>query len=140
MDPLYQAFVSHLKAHAPLTALVGTKIYALDAPSGTAKPYITFFRYSGRPFTTLQTGGTLFVARIQVDCVSETPDDAVSIARTVYSRVHGFKGQMGTNALEVRHAVFDTQADQSLASQNAHDISDKIASIDFNITYFEPIS
>lgn len=46
-NPVREALHAKLAAHAPLTALVGTRIYFQDAPQDATYPLVIFFKSSG---------------------------------------------------------------------------------------------
>lgn len=74
------ALLKHLLAQAALSALVGERIYYVNAPQDVRTPYIVFFKVSATRERSL-TGTSHFVnSRFQFSIFSETYYEAKQIA------------------------------------------------------------
>ena len=91
-----QGLYTYLSADAGITALVGSRIYALMLPQGVTYPAITYQRVSGpREYA---MGGPAGVAnpRFQIDIYSDTGYLAAKqVAGAVRSALSGYSGAMG---------------------------------------------
>jgi len=102
---LEEAIYARLAGTAPLSALVGDRIFPLLAPPETASPYATYQRIDGASDHVLDDGPSgLGEARVQVDCWSAEREgvDAYSEARRVALAVagglDGFRGLVDDGA------------------------------------------
>lgn len=93
------ALYTRLSTYAPLTALVGTRIYPLVAPQGTTLPYCVYRKVSpGRQYTL--DGYAIERPRMQVSCYGATYGQAKGVAVQVTAAVEswaavGFGWQVG---------------------------------------------
>ena len=78
-----KSLVATLKGNAPLAALVGTKIFPLIVPQGTAFPCISYQRISGMPANTLSGHSGLEEIDLQIDVWAKTYTEAKAIAKAV---------------------------------------------------------
>ena len=78
-----KSLVATLKANTALTALVGTKIFPLIVPQGTALPCISYQRISGMPANTLSGHSGLEEIDLQIDVWAKTYAEAKTIAKAV---------------------------------------------------------
>lgn len=75
-----------LAAASGLTALVGTKIYALEAPPGAALPYVVYYLGSGLIPNLVQRDTLNFVYRVQ--SLATTRASAEAIFQQIYAALH----------------------------------------------------
>lgn len=88
-----ETLVARLKATPEVTALVGTRIYPMEAPQGVLPPWIVYQRVSTNPFVVLRGQSGLDDPRLQFNAWADT----YSTARAV--------------ATQVRHSLDDYEAD-----------------------------
>ena len=72
-----------LREDAGLSALVGSKVFALVIPQGTKLPCITFQRIGGMPANTLSGHSGLEEIDLQIDVWARDYDEAKAIAKAV---------------------------------------------------------
>ena len=72
-----------LREDAGLSALVGSKVFALVIPQGTKLPCITFQRIGGMPANTLSGHSGLEEIDLQIDAWARDYDEAKAIAKAV---------------------------------------------------------
>jgi hypothetical protein len=77
------ALLKHLLAQSALAALVGEKIYYVNAPQEVANPYIVFFKVSAVRETSLTGTSHLVNSRFQFSIFSETYYQAKQIAEQI---------------------------------------------------------
>jgi hypothetical protein len=75
--------VATLKGNAQLAALVGTNIFPIIIPQGTAFPCISYQRISGMPANTLSGHSGLEEIDLQIDVWAKTYTEAKAIAKAV---------------------------------------------------------
>ena len=80
-----QALRTALVGNAGVSALVGSKVYALTIPQGVALPCITYQRVSGAPQNTLEGHSGAEAVLIQLDCWAVTFSAAKGLAKAVRS-------------------------------------------------------
>jgi len=80
------ALSSRLLAYSNLTALVGTKIFNLEAPPGVALPYVTYYIASGLIPNTVQRDTLNFVYRVQSLATSRASAEAIH--QQIYAALH----------------------------------------------------
>lgn len=118
---------TYLKAHAPLTALVGSRIYFLEA-SQKIDPadgdYVVFFKLSGGRHGKLDFARPLF----QISYYSRNRWKAVDGAEVVIAALKGYSGLMGT--VGVTHGAY--RDDRSIRTGDLYQ-----ASVDFQISHVE---
>ena len=72
-----------LQEDAGLSALVGSKVFALVIPQGTKLPCVTFQRIGGMPANTLSGHSGLEEIDLQIDVWARDYDEAKAIAKAV---------------------------------------------------------
>ncbi len=81
-----QTIYAVLAADAPVSALVGTRIYPFDAvPQNPTRPYVTYQRIFGEPVVVLNDWGTPENIVEQIDCWADdhaTVEDLATKVRT----------------------------------------------------------
>lgn len=84
-----------LTSHAPLTALVGSRIYWDEIPQDTARPCIVMYVVSSVPGYHQQGQDALTPSRVQIDCQGITTASKWAVARAVEARLSGYRGTVG---------------------------------------------
>jgi hypothetical protein len=77
------ALRAHLVAQAGLTALVGQRIYYMNAPQNVKNPYIVLFKVSAVPEYSLTGHSGLINARFQFDIYADTYYETKQISEQI---------------------------------------------------------
>jgi hypothetical protein len=104
------ALTAFLLADAGIAAAVGTRVYPVRLPQGTAAASVVYNRISAIGDHTMQGASGLARPRIQIDCWAPTHDAATALANLVKDALDGFRGPMG-NGVQVQGAFFDSERD-----------------------------
>ncbi len=104
------AIYSHLAADPALSALVGQRIYPGSAPQGAVRPYVTFFSVSTSPGAHMLGGDGLAEVRLQLDIWADSAQSRLEVSDRLFMRLHGFRGPMGQEALDVRSVTLEGPA------------------------------
>lgn len=136
------AIYEHLNADATITAIVGTKIYHLNAPPGTALPYITFQQIGGEHFHHTTGISGLTRGSWQVSCFEDNPVDGDALSDAVRLRMDKFTGTMGpiSNATTVRDVVLTNDLDVVSSPFAANEAVIVNKAMDFDIWVAEATS
>ena len=105
------ALYDHLTADAALTALVSNRIYPTVAPQNVTLPYVTFNVIAGEHERHALAGAGLAQVSVQIDVWDDDAAGRRSVTDALFDRLHGFRGQMGTEQLEVRSVHVDGPTD-----------------------------
>ncbi len=92
---MQQVLANLLKTHAPLTALVGSKIDWDAAPQGSTLPYVVMYVVSGVTDYTMAGASGYVATRVQFDCRGSSASQARSVANAVAAKLSGFSGEFG---------------------------------------------
>lgn len=84
-----------LVGHAPLTALVGQRIYWDEVPQGADRPCIVMYLVSGSTGYHMQGPDKLTSARIQFDCQAVLSTDKWAMADALEALLSGYRGAVG---------------------------------------------
>ncbi len=98
------ALYDKISGTTAITDLVGTRIYPELAPAGVARPYLTYQVISttrSRHFTGV-TGSQVDFVRVDVNVWADTSLSRRNVVEAVRDALDGFRGAMGTEALDVR--------------------------------------
>lgn len=98
-----EALVDLLKAHAPLTALIGTapaRVYWMRAPQNVARPYVVLQVITGLPDVAHSGPTGLVAGRVQADAYADTYGSAKAVARALAARLSGFRGTRLTTVFD----------------------------------------
>lgn len=95
-----------LTAHAPLAALVSTRIYPDAMPENTTYPAIVFARASTEPIVMLSGVADGELATLTVESWSKTRSAAADVADAVQSAL-----QVELESIETATAVYDPETD-----------------------------
>jgi hypothetical protein len=124
------ALVDVLENHAGLSALVGSRIYALILPQNTAYPGIAYQRISAERVSLMSSDTTMAVARFQLSIWDETYAGAIAVREQVRSALQRYTG---TNAgTEIVDCYLITEND-------LHDENDQVygIAVDIEVHYRE---
>lgn len=107
---------AYLLADLAISNIVGTRVFPIQLPQGVIQPSIVYhiidetegYHYSGPD--------GLVAARLQIDAVSRSSDEAINISALVKERIGGFAGAIayGTNSPQ---DTVDVQLIQFLTTQ-----------------------
>lgn len=136
---LESALYSYLSNEATITAIVGTQIYAHMATEGATLPRIIYTSVSRQAFDHLTAPSGVVSSRMQIDSYAITPDGAIDLAEAVRVLLHGYRGQMGTEALEIRWSTLDTQRNNYESPHDDSSVGVHRASQDYMIVHHETI-
>lgn len=93
---LYTALGHRLANYAGLSALVGTRIYAVKLPQNVTYPAVTFQVISGLPRTHLMgSDDALAAPRVQVSAWDTSLTDAIAVADQIKAALQDYTGTMG---------------------------------------------
>lgn len=90
-----EALFSHLKSHAGLSALVGTRIYPQIMPQGVTMPAVTYQKISGPREYSHGGPSELAHPRFQLSCWAKNYSTAKDIAEQVRLALQAYRGTMG---------------------------------------------
>ena len=92
--------VTYLSEYAPLTALIGTRLYPDRLPQSPTLPAVVYFSVSD-PGSYSHDGETDWREEIfQFDCWGVTPLEAISVKNALRGALSGYKGMMGSVTVE----------------------------------------
>jgi hypothetical protein len=88
--------ITFLKAITGMSALVSSRIYWLDMPSGTSLPYVVVQQVAGLVDIAHDGSSGLQMGRFQVDCYGATWADAAAVRDLIEGALKGYKGTFGS--------------------------------------------
>ena len=89
-----------LREDAGLSALVGSKVFALVIPQGTKLPCITFQRIGGMPANTLSGYSGLEEIDLQIDVWARDYDEAKAVAKAMRAAMPPSGPQFSAHLIE----------------------------------------
>ena len=92
LPTLPRALYAYLSLHAPLQALVATRVYPSIAPSGAALPYVTVQRLAVGSIYHMGGASATHDTLVQVDCWALQPMQVQHLAQVVRQSLDGFTG------------------------------------------------
>jgi hypothetical protein len=106
-------------------SLAGGRVFAVDVPQGTARPYIVWQEITGVPVSSHGEATTSVDGIFQVSCLSETFSEAKSLRSSVIAAMEAFGSGIPTALIDVRMLredaptppLFNAQADFSMFHQ-----------------------
>jgi hypothetical protein len=98
-----------LTGDAGVAALVGARVYPVQAPQEAPAPFIVFGRVATQRFPTLDDRRGLAQPRIEVGCWAETFDAARALANAVRLALDGLRGTVA--GIEVLATRLDAERD-----------------------------
>lgn len=103
------AIFSILSNAAGLTALVGSRIYPVSMPMGTALPAVTYQRISGPRVHAMGADPGLQYPRIQVSSRSDDAEEVKNVAEEVRLALQNYSGTVA--GVVIQKAILDTDRD-----------------------------
>ena len=105
---IHSALYRLLTSNGAVAALVGDRVYPMQAPQDTAYPLIVFSTIVELRAPTLAGASGAVNPKIQVDCWAESNEDADSLSDAVRLALDGYRGTVGSVviracALGLRH-------------------------------------
>lgn len=125
-----QALLTALAADAPLTALVGTRIYPVTAPQGTAAAYVTYEKVTGNPYHDHGGSGNLRWARISYMCHAPTYSQAKAVADAIRDVLDGYRGTL--DDVSIGSILSEEDADIGLDDVTRM----QLVAVDFMVQYY----
>lgn len=122
-------FRALLANHAPLIALVGTRIYPVTYAQGSEAPAIRYNVINSTPGLHMQGSDGLTDTLIQVDIRGTTYQSVIAVRDVLSALLHAFRGVQG--ATDFR--IISVSADRGVRFEKPDNIGFYTASIDFNI-------
>jgi hypothetical protein len=98
--------ITHLLAGTAIAVVVGTRVYPVDRPQGSAFPALTVTRISGGPLYADDGEVGLDNGRVQVDCWALTYTAAKDLASLVRARLSAVRDVSG-----FRYIMLDSERD-----------------------------
>ena len=83
LNPASLTGLGHLQSRTALTALVGQRIYYVNAPQDVQPPYVVFFKVSATRVRSLTASSHFVNSRFQFSIFSETYYEAKQIAEHI---------------------------------------------------------
>ncbi len=93
---MIQSVISYLKGRAPVSALVGSRIFPLKLPSSQALPAIVVRRVSEANEHHLLAASGLAHTRVQISSYALRPQPLDEVSEAVRGEMDGFTGAMST--------------------------------------------
>ena len=90
-----KAIYSRLTDDAAIIAVAGSRVYPVRLKQGEKRASIVYQRISAVGDMTMQGPVSLAQTRFQIDCWSDSADEATSLANLVKESLNGFQGQIG---------------------------------------------
>ncbi len=105
------AIVAILKATAAVTAIVSSRIYAVDLPQNPTLPAIVYSRISGMRVSSMTGASGLARPRYQIDVFAYDYTTAKNLVRQVQLALEGKRGTYG--GVNVQGILFDGDHDMN---------------------------
>jgi len=121
-----------LDAAAGVTALVGSRMYAINRPEGDALPAVVWNQISDVPHPVLNqsAGPEVMVARMQINCISDTPEDVKALLEQIRLALHLQSGTInGVQTISILQATTGPDSYDRVTNTYAQPV-------DFMITYY----
>lgn len=119
-----------LKAHAPLTDLVGSAVYWDERPQGKDLPAVVLTLVSDASEHSIDGPDQLSTARVQIDCFAETSKEKIAIAKVIRAHLaHRSQGVIdNTIHLQTRDSREGEKDQAGIVYRR---------SLDFNVSYHQ---
>ncbi len=111
LPSLHRALYAYLSLHAPLTALVGTRVYPSIAPSSAAFPYVTVQRLAVGSIYHFGGASATHDTLVQADCWALQALEAQHLAQVVRQSLDGFTGLW--DGLEIDGVFVESEVDDA---------------------------
>jgi hypothetical protein len=113
---LSRALYAFLSTYAPLTAIIGTRIYPGLAPTSAVFPYVTMQDLMIASHYFLDGATATHDSMVQIDCWSLEPMQALQMARVIRLSMDGMPAAW--DGLEVDGVFFDSEMDAPEPAQD----------------------
>ena len=128
-----QGLMTYILAQSAITALVGQRVYFVQAPQDVTKPYIVVTKISGVREHSHDGSNHLARPRFQLSAFSTTYANAKSIASALQTALQGYKGTMGgTGGVAVGAVFYEDETDLYEENTGLYQVA-----LDFFITHGE---
>lgn len=117
-----------LAAHAPLTALVGSRIVWNEIPQASADPNVSLFKITGAPGYHMQGADGLESSIVQINVRALTFGGMIQVKNAIIDRLSGFRGSMGDTRFQGIFKTGERQAFEKVDTASYH-----TAQIDFEV-------
>lgn len=124
-----------LLSHAPLTALVGTRIYWDEIPQTAQRPCIVMYLVSGLTDYHTQGPDGLNTTRVQFDCQSLLSTEKWAIGRALESALSGYRGVVGGTNFQGMFKSLERDKNERPATPDA---TYRVRQLDFEI-WWRPV-
>lgn len=114
---LHRALYAYLSTYAPLTALVGTRLYPGLAPTSAVFPYVTIQDLMVASHYHLDGATATFDSMVQIDVWALAAIEALQIARIIRQSMDGMPAAW--DGLEVDGVFVDSEMDAPEPAQDA---------------------
>lgn len=91
---------TYLRASTAITALVSTRIHHNTVPQDSSRSYVWFRRSGENEQLTMDGVGELVETDVDLECWTESISAADTLADAVKTRLHGYRGTMGTATVQ----------------------------------------
>src|SRR5262245_27423556 len=116
LPSLARALYAYLSTYAPLTALIGTRLYPGIAPTSAVFPYVTVHELMVTSMYHLDGATATFDGMVQIDCWSLEPMQAQQMARVIRLSMDGMPAAW--DGLEVDGVFVDSEMDAPEPAQD----------------------
>ncbi len=131
---LGQSVHARLTNYAPLTALVGTRVYPTLLPQGVTFPAVNYLTVSNVRSYSHQGRSYLARARVQISCWAETVAGAKAVARQARAALEAFTGALGgAGGVEVGYLFVANEVDLHDPETGRYQVA-----LDFVIGHLDP--
>ena len=103
------ALYSELSTTAEVTAVVSTRIFPQVAPLTVPYPFIVYSVINSIPEHHMGGASALTNVSLQLDVWAETVGELITIAEVLRNDLDGFRGDMGTENLDILSCFMDTR-------------------------------
>ncbi len=111
LPSLHRALYAYLSLYAPLTALVGMRLYPSIAPASAAFPYVTVQRLAVESLYHFGGASATHDTLVQVDCWALSAAEAQQVAQVLRQSLDGFTGVW--DSLEVDGVFVENELDDA---------------------------
>ena len=133
------ALFSYLSTKAEVTAEVSTRIYPQPAPQEADYPFITLMVITDNPEHHMGGAAGLTNVGMQIDIWTETIPERVEISEVIRNVLDGFRGNMGTENLNIRSCFMQNRANFLESDTEGKASPVYRSSMDFSIWHVESL-
>ena len=109
MATIRQGLYEYLKAQPAITAIVGDRIYPIQAPNSAKRPYVILITTGLRSEPHLTAASRLARGEFDIDCWADSLSAAQNLSEAIRNELDGYQGLMGT--VDCRRAIVNDQFD-----------------------------